>query len=135
MDKHLTYINGTWMKGSRWLPVLNPATDEVFAEVATVNRETVSKALDTASAALDDWRGLTPIERSDYLLAIARELYEHFDDIARVITLENGKPLAQSKGEVAMSIDHLRWFGEEARRAYGRVVSPQVRQKRQRKRK
>ena len=130
MDKHLTYINGNWMEGSRWLPVVNPATGEVFAEVATVNRETVAAALDTAYAALDGWRGLTPIERSDYLLAIARELSEHIDDIARVITLENGKPLAQSKGEVAMSIDHLRWFGEEARRAYGRIVPPQVQQKR-----
>ena len=130
MDKHLIYINGNWVEGDRYLPVVNPATGEVFAEVATVDRETVASALETASAAQDDWRGLTAIERGDYLLAIARELSERADDIARVITLENGKPLAQSKGEVAMSIDHLRWFGEEARRAYGRVVSPQVQQKR-----
>lgn len=130
MQKYPIYINGNWVEGSQWLPVVNPASGEVFAEVATVDREAVAGALETAQAAFDNWRGLTTMERGDYLLAIAGELSKRAEDIARVITLENGKPLAQSRGEVAMSIDHLRWFAEEARRAYGRVVSPQVQQKR-----
>jgi len=130
MQKHPLYINGNWVEGRQSLPVVNPADGEVYAEVATVDRNQVAGALENAQAGLDQWRALTAMERGDFLLAIARELTKRADHIARVITMENGKPIAQSKGEVAMSIDHLRWFAEEARRAYGRVVSPQVRAKR-----
>ncbi len=62
--------------------------------------------------------------RGRYLYSIADVLQRRSEEIARTITLENGKPLAQSRGEVAMTVDHLRWFAGEARRAYGRVVPP-----------
>jgi succinate-semialdehyde dehydrogenase/glutarate-semialdehyde dehydrogenase len=68
--------------------------------------------------------------RADYLLAIAAELGRRSEEIARIVTTENGKPLAQGRGEVAVSIDHLRWFAEEARRAYGRIIPNQVAGKR-----
>ena len=130
MQRYPLYINGNWFEGSQWHPVVNPANDEVFAEVATVDRNQVAGALENAQNGLGQWRALTATERGDFLLAIARELANRAEQIAHGITLENGKPLAQSRGEVAMSIDHLRWFAEEARRAYGRVVSPQMQQKR-----
>ena len=61
---------------------------------------------------------------------MADEVHKRADEIARLITLENGKPLAQSKGEMAMTEDHLRWFAEEGRRAYGRLIPHQVQGKR-----
>lgn len=130
MTQYQLYINGNWVDGDQWLPVVNPADGEVFAEVAAVDRKQVARALESAQASLEQWNALTALERGDFLLAIAGELAGRADHVARMITMENGKPLAQSQGEVAMSIDHLRWFAEEARRAYGRVVSPQARQKR-----
>src|SRR5258708_12883971 len=76
------------------------------------------------------WRQQTGKARGDFLQKIASEVEGRRDEIARLITLENGKPLAQSHGEVAMTIDHLRWFAEEARRSYGRIVPHQVEGKR-----
>jgi succinate-semialdehyde dehydrogenase/glutarate-semialdehyde dehydrogenase len=98
----------------------------VFAEVATIDRAGVRQALDDAQAAFAGWSALTAKARGDYLRAIAGELNARRDQVARVITLENGKPLAQSQGEVAMTVDHLLWFAEEARRAYGRLVPNQA---------
>lgn len=112
------------------LPVVNPATAEPFAEVSTAGRARVAQALDDAHCAFQGWRLLTGKARGTYLKSIADELERRGEEIARTITLENGKPLAQSRGEVTMSVDHLRWFAEEARRAYGRVVPHQVDSKR-----
>ena len=83
-----------------------------------------------AQASFPAWRGLTAKERGTLLLRVADEVHKRADEIARIITLENGKPLAQSKGEMAMTEDHLRWFAEEGRRAYGRLIPHQVQGKR-----
>src|SRR4029077_12567973 len=83
-----------------------------------------------AHEAFSHWRQLPGKARGDFLHQIAAEVQRRRDEIARLMTLENGKPLTQSQGEVAMSIDHLTWFAEEARRAYGRTVPNQVEGKR-----
>src|SRR4029453_12505509 len=83
-------------------------------------------ALQDAQAALPGWRGLTGKARGELLRKVADRVEQRAEEIARTITLENGKPLAQSAGEVAMTVDHLRWFAEEARRVYGRIIPPQV---------
>jgi succinate-semialdehyde dehydrogenase/glutarate-semialdehyde dehydrogenase len=126
MESYKLFLNGQWQAGSGVLKVVDPATDQVFAEVATIDRAGVRQALDDAQAAFAGWSGLTAKARGDYLRAIAGELNARRDQVARVITLENGKPLAQSQGEVAMTVDHLLWFAEEARRAYGRLVPNQA---------
>jgi succinate-semialdehyde dehydrogenase/glutarate-semialdehyde dehydrogenase len=126
MKPHLLYLNGAWLRTPSTLRVVNPATGDVFAEVCTVNRPTIAQAVQDAHAAFQSWRRLTGKARGDYLRKIADELERRRDEIARTITLENGKPLAQSLGEVAMTVDHLRWFAEEARRAYGRIVPQQA---------
>src|SRR5688572_2018701 len=126
MEPKPNYLNGKWIGGGETIEVVNPATGQTFAKVASVTREQVRQALTDAQAALDPWRKLPAKARADYLLAIAAELNRRTDDIARLMTQENGKPLAQSKGEVAGSVDHLRWFAEECRRAYGRVIPNQV---------
>jgi succinate-semialdehyde dehydrogenase/glutarate-semialdehyde dehydrogenase len=130
MDVKPNYLNGQWIGGGEAIEVVNPATGQAFAKVASVNREQVKQALADAQAAFDGWRKLPAKARADYLLAVAAELNRRTDEIARLMTQENGKPLGQSKGEVAMSVDHLRWFAEECRRAYGRVIPHQVSGKR-----
>jgi succinate-semialdehyde dehydrogenase/glutarate-semialdehyde dehydrogenase len=130
VDVKPNYLNGQWIGGGETIDVVNPATGKAFARVASVNRDQVRQALTDAQAALDGWRKLPAKARADHLLAIAGELNRRSDDVARLMTQENGKPLAQSKGEVAMSVDHLRWFAEECRRAYGRVIPHQASGKR-----
>lgn len=120
------YLNGTWAESRETITVVDPATEEAVARVSTVDRVGVKKALADAQAAYPAWRGLTAKARGDYLLAVAAEVQKRADEIAIAITRESGKPVAQSKGEVAMTVDHLRWFAEEGRRAYGRVVPHQV---------
>ncbi len=127
---HKVYLNGQWVSSDRELEVVNPADGQVFATVATVDREQVKAAIAAANAAFPAWRALTAKERGALLHKVADELRRRSDEIARVITLENGKPLAQSKGEVGMSEDHLRWFAEEAKRAYGRMIPQQDSHKR-----
>jgi succinate-semialdehyde dehydrogenase/glutarate-semialdehyde dehydrogenase len=124
------YLNGKWVESADTISVVNPATGEPVARVSTVTRAGVRQALADARAAYPAWRDLTAKARGDYLLAIAAEVQKRADEIAKVITQENGKPLAQSKGEVGMTVDHLRWFAEEARRSYGRAIPHQTAGKR-----
>lgn len=126
MDTYPLYLNGQFVRTGDSVRVINPATGEPAGAVCSVGRDVVRQSLADAHAALPKWRELTAKARGDYLLAIAAELQRRGDEVARLITLENGKPLAQSKGEVAMSVDHLRWFAEECRRGYGRVIPHQV---------
>ena len=126
MKTYPLYLNGEWVTSEETIDVVDPATGETFARVATVNREGTKKALADAHAALPGWRALTGMQRGDYLLAIAAEVRQRADEIATIMTRENGKPLAESKAEVNGTIDHLRWFAEEARRAYGRIIPNQA---------
>src|SRR5262249_25392366 len=130
MKTYPLYLNGDWYVSSPFQNVVNPANGEVIAQISTVDRARVARAINDAHAAFAGWRKLTGKIRGDFLLAIAEELDGRSQEIARLITIENGKPLAQSSGEVAMAVDHLRWFAEEARRAYGRIVPHQTEGKR-----
>jgi succinate-semialdehyde dehydrogenase/glutarate-semialdehyde dehydrogenase len=130
MKHYRLYLGGEWVEGADRKEIVNPATGSAFATVATVGEKAATQAVEAAQAAFASWSGLPAKVRADYLLAIAGELERRGEEIARIITQENGKPLAQSKGEIAMSADHLRWFGEEARRSYGRMVPHQVEGKR-----
>lgn len=129
-DIRRLYLNGQWVEPRDPLPVVNPATTEVFAEIGTVPSEVVRQAIGDAGAAWPAWRGTPGRDRGRYLARIADGLERRSEEIARTITLENGKPLAQSRGEVAMTIDHFRWFAAEAQRIYGRVVPRQIQGKR-----
>ena len=122
LKTHPLYLNGEFVPGETSVPVINPATGEAFARMSLTTRARVAQSLADAHTAFVSWRQLTGKARGDWLQKIANEVERRRDDIARLITTENGKPFAQSTGEVGMSIDHLRWFAEEAKRAYGRVV-------------
>lgn len=124
------YLNGKWVSTGHEIEIVNPATEQVFAKVFAIDRDQMRMALDAAEASFAAWRGRTAKERGTLLHGVADALQRRRDEIARAITLENGKPLAQSKGEVDMAEDHLRWFAEEARRSYGRTIPQQAHGKR-----
>lgn len=130
METRKLYLAGGWVAPGEPIEVVNPATGEAFARVATVDRAGVRQALADAHAAWEGWRRLTGKQRGIYLRRIAAGLVRRRDELARTITLENGKPLRESLGEVDGAVDHLEWFAEEARRAYGRIVPQQVEGKR-----
>ena len=114
------------MDSEQKLTVVDKGNGEAFAEVATVDRAGVRKAIQDAESVRSSWANTTGMARGDLLLKLAAEVSKRADEIAHDITLENGKPLPQSKGEVGMAIDHIRWFAEEARRSYGRSVPHQT---------
>jgi len=124
------YLNGKWIESSDAIDVVNPSTCKVFARISAIGRDTVAQALSDAAEAWRAWRKLTGKQRGAYILKIVDAIGDRIDEIARTITLENGKPLPQSRGEVAMTIDHLRWFAAEGERAYGRIVPSQAEGKR-----
>ncbi|MBI3874433.1 MAG: aldehyde dehydrogenase family protein, partial [Verrucomicrobia bacterium] len=126
MKTHPLYLNGQFVTTDRAITVTNPATGEAFAQMSVCGRDRVAQALADAHAAFQSWRNVVGKSRGDFLLKIAAEVERRKDEIARIITLENGKPLAQSAGEVGMTVDHLRWFAEEARRGYGRIIPNQA---------
>ena len=124
------YLNGAFVPSEPAWDVINPASGKCFARISTIDRARVAQAIADAHAAFPSWRALAAKARGEYLRRIALELDRRRDEVARLISSENGKPLAQSLTEVAMSVDHLQWFAEEGRRAYGRIIPPQAEGKR-----
>ena len=120
------YLNGRWVEARNTVDVVNPASGKVIGRVGTIGRQEVRQALADAAAAWPAWRKLPARQRGQYLGKVADILERRGDEVARTITLENGKPLAQGRGEAGMAVDHLRWFAAEAGRAYGRVVPNQL---------
>jgi succinate-semialdehyde dehydrogenase/glutarate-semialdehyde dehydrogenase len=130
MKTYPVYLNGELTITEKTYEVSNPAKGEVFARMSQVDREVAAQAMQNAHAAFRDWRNVPGKKRGEMLRQVASEVHRRRDELARLITLENGKPLSQSEGEVAMTVDHLTWFSEEARRGYGRLVPNQVEGKR-----
>jgi succinate-semialdehyde dehydrogenase/glutarate-semialdehyde dehydrogenase len=120
------YIGGEWVEaaGGGRLGVINPATEEVIAEVAHGGRVDAERAIDAAAGALSTWRATTAYERAKLLKRTAELMRERADELARTLTLEQGKPLPESKAEVLHSADTFEWFAEEGKRAYGRIIPP-----------
>jgi len=118
------HVNGRWRQASdgRTLPVLNPATEERIGSVPVAGTADLDEALAAAQDGFERWRRVSALDRSAVMRDAADLLRERGDDIARLLTLEQGKPLAQARGEVRGGADTIDWFAEEGRRAYGRVV-------------
>jgi len=115
------FIGGAWRpaSGGATFPVRDPSTGAVLAEVADATPEDGIAALDAAVAAQADWAATAPRTRSDVLRRAFDLVHEHEDDLAALMTLEMGKPLAESRGEVVYGGEFLRWFSEEAVRISG----------------
>jgi succinate-semialdehyde dehydrogenase / glutarate-semialdehyde dehydrogenase len=118
------HIDGRWCGGSDGgtLPILDPATGEEVGRVAVATRPDLERAVSAAEAGFRAWRRIPAHERCRRMRVAAGLLRERADAIARLLTGEQGKPLAEAQAEVALGAEAVEWFAEEGRRAYGRVI-------------
>ena len=115
-------INGEWVAGSARFGVNDPATGLKLADVANLGAAETEAALQAANKAWPAWRAKTAKERAAILMKWFHLLHQHADDLARIMTAEQGKPLAEAKGEVGYGASFIDWFAEEARRVYGETI-------------
>lgn len=116
------FINGQWVASPQRFSVSDPATQRVLAEVANLTPRHAEQAIAAAEAALPLWRKKTSKERHAILLQWFNLLMQHQDDLARIMTAEQGKPLAEAKTEVAYAASFVEWFAEEAKRINGEIL-------------
>ena len=116
------YCDGHWQNGSQQYAVYNPADGSLLAEVARCRSAETHTAIAAASKAFKSWPHTTAKERSAILRRWYELMLEHQDALAELMVLEQGKPLAEAKGEVAYGASFLEWFAEEAKRAYGDTI-------------
>lgn len=130
--KTKAYINGVWQQAAngKTFEVMNPATGEVLASVPDMDREDVRTAIDAADAAWPAYRDLTAKERSAILRKWFNLIMEHKEELARIMTIESGKVMTESLGEVNYGASFIEWFAEEAKRTYGDVIPPHTKDRR-----
>lgn len=126
------YIDGQWVESvsGEEFPVVNPATLEVVGHVPSGNQEDVNQAVAAAHRVFSSWSKTTSLERSNLLYRAFEILLERTNEIAKILTLEQGKPLAEALGEVKFAAEYLRWYAEEARRIYGDTIPASATHKR-----
>ncbi|MBI1298453.1 succinate-semialdehyde dehydrogenase [bacterium] len=118
------YVNGAWIDADdgRTTPIYNPATGDIVAHVPRLGVDETRRAIDAAAVAFESWRKKTGKERAKILRRWADLMLENQDDLAVILTSEQGKPLAEARGEIAYAASFLEWFGEEAKRVYGDTI-------------
>jgi succinate-semialdehyde dehydrogenase/glutarate-semialdehyde dehydrogenase len=118
------YIDGEWVDAASGesIEVDNPATGEVIASVPSLSADEVRRAIEAADRAWGPWRSKTGKERANVLRRWFDLMMANQEDLARLMTLEQGKPLAESRGEIAYAASFIEWFAEEAKRIYGDVI-------------
>ena len=121
-------IDGDWANADsgETIAVRNPATGQTLGSVPKMGAAETRRAIDAANAALPGWRAKTAGERAKLLRRWYELLLENQDDLGLLMTSEQGKPLAEAKGEIAYAASYLEWFAEEGKRAYGEIVPPNV---------
>ncbi|SER67328.1 succinate semialdehyde dehydrogenase [Tranquillimonas rosea] len=126
------YLGGDWTdaEGGKTFEVTNPARGDVIAKVADLDRAQCAKAIDLAHAAQKDWAKKTAKERSQILRKWFDLMIEHADDLATILTAEEGKPHAEAKGEIMYGASFVEWFAEEAKRVYGDTIPGNAENKR-----
>jgi len=124
MEDYLMLIDGEWADSSsgEYIEVINPATEEVFARVPKANADEVTGALKAAQSAFPQWAKLSPEQRGIYLWRASDILEKRKEEVGRVLTQEQGKPLKEAIGEIEKVIDMLRYYAEEGKRAYGQII-------------
>ena len=115
------YLDGQWVSGAERFAVTNPATGETVAEVPNLRRADAEAAIAAADAAWPAWRASSPKERAKILHRWFDLMVAHGEDLARIITAEQGKPLAEARGEVGYASSFVEWFAEEGKRIAGEV--------------
>ncbi len=132
LTRRACIIAGQWVPSAAGtvIDVVNPATGDTLGQVPDAGKELTEQAIDAAASAFPRWSSRPAHHRAEALIRIARRLNNHADDLARLMTLEQGKPLAESKGEVAYAASFFDWFAGEAVRIGGRTIPSSVTDKR-----
>ncbi|WP_455380224.1 NAD-dependent succinate-semialdehyde dehydrogenase [Acidihalobacter prosperus] len=116
------WVAGEWISADERIAVTDPASGKPLGFVPSVDQTIIHRAIDAAADAQVLWSRMTPDERADRLLAWYDGMCSHREDLARIMTLEEGKPLGEAQGEIDYAASFIRWFAEEGRRAYGEVI-------------
>ncbi|OTT69041.1 succinate-semialdehyde dehydrogenase (NADP(+)) [Acinetobacter baumannii] len=118
------YINGQWLaaQSNATVPVSNPATGEEIGTIPNMGAAEATQAVEAAYTALQSWKALMAQNRADILLAWHKLVLDYTDELALIMTIEQGKPLAEAKGEVRYAASFIQWFAEEGKRIYGDVI-------------
>jgi len=122
--KSQTYVNGKWInaKSGKTFEITDPASGRVIGTMPDMNKEDTDEAIKAAAAVLPSWRRTVPRERARLLRKWYDLMMENLEDLAKIITWENGKPFAESRAEVKYAADYIEWFSEEAARIYGDTI-------------
>jgi succinate-semialdehyde dehydrogenase/glutarate-semialdehyde dehydrogenase len=122
--KTKAYVNGQWIDADsgKTFPVHNPATGEKIADVPRLGRAETRRAIEAAEKAWPAWKGKLAKERAQVMRRFFDLIMANADDLATIMTLEQGKPLAEAKGEIVYAASFVEWFGEEAKRVYGDTI-------------
>ena len=115
-------INGEWVSGKTQFAVIDPATGAQLAEVACMGETEAEAAIAAAAKAGPAWRAKTAKERAAILMRWYQLVIKHADDLARILTAEQGKPLAEARGEIVYGASFIDWFAEESKRVYGETI-------------
>jgi succinate-semialdehyde dehydrogenase/glutarate-semialdehyde dehydrogenase len=126
------FVGGEWAEATtgKTLEVINPATDEVLATLPDGGREDMQRAIDAAATVQEEWGETTSTYRAGIMREALRLMRERKEYLARVMTLEQGKPIVESRGEIDYAASFIEWFAEEAKRIYGRTIPASHLQKR-----
>ncbi len=118
------FVNGQWSdsKNGKTIKVNNPATLEIIGKVPNFSAEETKSAINDADEAFQSWKNTTAKERSIILKKWSDLIIENVDDLAKIMTIEQGKPLAEAKGEILMGASYIEFYAEEAKRVYGDIV-------------
>jgi len=124
LKQDLAWLGGQWASADsgKTFDVRNPASGEILAQVPLMGRAETERAIAAAAVAQKQWRGLVAKDRSACLRKWFGLIMQHQEDLARILTAEQGKPLAEARGEIAYGASFIEWFAEEAKRVYGEVI-------------
>ena len=118
-------IDGEWLARAD-MEVLDPATGAVLGRMPDCTAAETQRAIAAAETAMKAWKARTHAERADLLMAWHQQILDHADDLALILTREQGKPLAEARGEILYGASFVRWFAEEARRINGKIIPSPV---------
>lgn len=120
--RHAAYIDGEWVGGASGLEVINPATGETIGSIPVMGQADAERAVEAAHRALPEWRALSAKQRSAIVHRWFTLIRDNAEDLAIILTTEQGKPLVEARGEILYAASFVEWFAEEAKRVYGETI-------------
>ena len=122
LKREACLIGGEWITGPSWIDVDNPATGEVIGRVPKLGRPETERAIAAAAQAMQPWAALIAKDRAKVLRRYFDLIMANQEELAAILTAEQGKPLAEARGEIAYAASFIEWFSEEAKRVYGDTI-------------